>query len=477
MKKYLLPFLSLFLLVSAFAQDNEGIKKLNDAYDRLDSIDKKSIKTEKFLNKGFFFKNRVAEFLKFEDENLQRYFSFVEPNSWEVIYQGLSKTFLKDNSDFPKIDARQMIKNFKDQESTVPMGIMCVEGEYLEDYDIDENIEATKKDFLLDKKYKKYKIFNGSILNSKVYSGAVKFEILRELFFVDKNANVQSISIDFSDGTGFREVSAGETINIEYDSDGEKSIAVKFQLSKEREFINYSSLYVVTLEKEEPDLSFDLDLPNSSKQNLNMAARGSSFFPGQAFVFNGCDRVFDKPVIYVEGFDPLGDFNVYDVQARFQSANIERTLRNNGFDMVYLNFYNGGGDIRTNADVLEQLIETVNDQKIGNNDIIIIGESMGGLIARYALTSMENSSRTHNVSHFISFDAPHLGANIPVGYQKLIEDIDDINLFSLLNISIDDVNDAMTSVNSKAAKQLLLRRLGPNPHSDFTSLQNELQNP
>ena len=202
------------------------------------------------------------------------------------------------------------------------------------------------------------------------------------------------------------------------------------------------------MEKEEPDLSYDLALPNSSKQNSNTTSRGSSFFRGQALVFNGCDRVFDRPVIYVEGFDPLGDSNVYDIQDRFQVANIERTLRNNGYDMIYLNFYSGGGDIRTNADVLEQLIETVNDQKIGNNDIIVIGESMGGLIARYALTSMENSSRVHNVSHFISFDAPHLGANIPVGYQKLIEDIDDINLFSLLNISISEVDDAMTSVRS-----------------------------
>lgn len=475
MRKILLALLILSYTISTYSQE-DGLRKLKDAYNRLDSVEKKSIKTEKFLNKGFFFKNRVAEFMKFEEEKLDSYFSFVEPSIWEVIYQGLSLSFLKKNSDYPETDVLQIIESSKEQEGTVPIGIICVEGEYLEDYDIDENIEATKNGFLLDKKYKKYKIFNGGILKNKVYSGTIRFEVLRDLFYVESNVNVKSISIDFSDGIGFRNVSAGETIIVDYDSEGEKSIAVKFKLNKGREFINYSKLYVVTLEKEEPDLSYDLALPNISKQNSNTTARGSSFFRGQALVFNGCDRVFDKPVIYVEGFDPLGNSNVYDAQVRFQKGNIERTLRNNGYDMIYLNFYSGGGDIRSNADVLEQLIETVNDQKIGNNDIIVIGESMGGLIARYALTSMENSSRTHNVSHFISFDAPHLGANIPLGYQKLIEDIDDINLFSLLNISISQVDDAMTSVNSKAAKQLLLRRLGSNPHSDFTSLQNEFQN-
>ena len=476
MKKFLLLFLSLFVFFQTHSQEGDGLKKLKDAYDRLDSIDKKSIKTDKFLNKGFFFKNRISEFLKFEDENLESYFSFVNPSIWEVIYQGLSKSFLKQNSYFPQTDVQKLIENAKEFENTVPIGILCVEGEYLEDYDIDENIDAVKYDFVLDKKYKKYKIFNGGILKQTVNSGNIKFEVLEDLFFVEKNTNVKSVSIDFADGQGFREVSAGETINIDYDSEGEKAIAVKFTLSQGREFINYSTLYIVTLKKEEPDLSYDLGFTTSSNKDLNTADRGSGFFRGQALVFNGCDGVFDKPVIYVEGFDPTGTSDIYKIQDRFQRGNIEGTLRRNGYDIIYLNFYNGADDIKRNADVLEQLIETVNDQKIGNNDIIIIGESMGGLVARYALTSMENASRTHNVSHFISFDTPHLGANIPVGYQKLIEDIDDLNIFSLLNISISDVEDAMTGVNSKAAKQMLLRRLGPNPHADFISFQSELQN-
>ena len=130
MKKFLLLFLSLFVFFQTHSQEGDGLKKLKDAYDRLDSIDKKSIKTDKFLNKGFFFKNRISEFLKFEDENLESYFSFVNPSIWEVIYQGLSKSFLKQNSYFPQTDVQKLIENAKEFENTVPIGILCVEGEW-----------------------------------------------------------------------------------------------------------------------------------------------------------------------------------------------------------------------------------------------------------------------------------------------------------------------------------------------------------
>ena len=45
---------------------------------------------------------------------------------------------------------------------------------------------------------------------------------------------------------------------------------------------------------------------------------------------------------------------------------------------------------------------------------------MGGLIARYGLSFMEQNSMNHETRLYISFDSPHLGANIPVSFQYLI---------------------------------------------------------
>jgi len=42
---------------------------------------------------------------------------------------------------------------------------------------------------------------------------------------------------------------------------------------------------------------------------------------------------------------------------------------------------------------------------------------MGGLVARYGLAWLESSVVPHRVRTFVSYDAPHRGANIPLGLQ------------------------------------------------------------
>src|SRR5690606_10315673 len=62
------------------------------------------------------------------------------------------------------------------------------------------------------------------------------------------------------------------------------------------------------------------------------------------------------------------------------------------------------------------------------NPFVLIGHSMGGVIGRYALRYMETPAyitwsgaykpeRMHNTRLFISLDAPHQGANIPLALQ------------------------------------------------------------
>src|SRR5690606_13123572 len=50
---------------------------------------------------------------------------------------------------------------------------------------------------------------------------------------------------------------------------------------------------------------------------------------------------------------------------------------------------------------------------------VVLGQSMGGVIARWALRDMEDKGQNHQTRLFISYDAPHQGANVPQGYQHL----------------------------------------------------------
>ncbi|MBL7837083.1 MAG: hypothetical protein JNM67_06180, partial [Bacteroidetes bacterium] len=96
-------------------------------------------------------------------------------------------------------------------------------------------------------------------------------------------------------------------------------------------------------------------------------------------------------------------------------------LRQAGYDLIYLDFHNGADYIENNAMLLVELIKRVNFIKCSDEEISIIGASMGGLVTRFALTYMEKHNMPHCVRTFISFDAPQNGANIPIGMQHCLK--------------------------------------------------------
>jgi hypothetical protein len=147
------------------------------------------------------------------------------------------------------------------------------------------------------------------------------------------------------------------------------------------------------------------------------------------------DGILDKPIFLLDGFDP-GDsrstaiiYNLLNYGTTGQ--NLATDLRAQGFDIIILNFptytqpttsdvIDGGADyIQRNAMVFVELLNQINAQKVGSEKNVVIGPSMGGLIARYALRYMEMNSLNSDTRLYISFDAPHLGANVPIGFQHL----------------------------------------------------------
>lgn len=88
----------------------------------------------------------------------------------------------------------------------------------------------------------------------------------------------------------------------------------------------------------------------------------------------------------------------------------------NQYDFIYVDWQESGEYIQANAYTLINVIETINRLRDSNSDpAVIIGHSMGGLVARYALKTMENNNKIHNVGTYVSYDAPHMGANVPMG--------------------------------------------------------------
>jgi hypothetical protein len=190
------------------------------------------------------------------------------------------------------------------------------------------------------------------------------------------------------------------------------------------------------------------------------------FGEGEYEIFiDNIDGVLDKPIIVLDGFDPGDSRDISGLynSLSFGGQNMADILRSEGFDIVVLNApqystdgkdIDGGADyIQRNAMVLVAMIDFLNAQKVGNEELVVLGPSMGGLIGRYALAYMEQNSMSAETRLYISFDSPHRGANIPISLQYLInylaQQVGDPDAVAI----VDGV------LNSPAAKEMLYDHL------------------
>ncbi|GEM_PF-1731052 len=141
-----------------------------------------------------------------------------------------------------------------------------------------------------------------------------------------------------------------------------------------------------------------------------------------------------KPYIITEGIDFLNNtyFDKHIWLFNAMNINTTQSLNNaliynlylNGYDVIILDFDNSTDYLQNNAMLLVQLIKDIySNNSLTEDNFVVMGFSMGGLIARYALTWMEANSQNHHTRLFVSHDAPQKGANFPLGLQELIEDI------------------------------------------------------
>jgi PGAP1-like protein len=176
------------------------------------------------------------------------------------------------------------------------------------------------------------------------------------------------------------------------------------------------------------------------------------------------DGILDKAVILAEGYDPQNQtFPQYYYGYGFYQ------LVNSGRDLIVVNFPKGDDSIVNNAAVLEKIIMEINGAKQGNTPTAVIGYSMGGIVARYALKSMENRGVDHKTSVYVSFDSPHMGANFPLAIEETIEELYDEVMSVDEVVSSSDVRRARNIYKSSAASSMLLSgaNFRPATISDF----------
>lgn len=257
---------------------------------------------------------------------------------------------------------------------------------------------------------------------------------------ITSNCSIQQTEIDFGDGNGYRTVSGSYTPTIVYGTSGTKNLKMRITLTGGVTLQGHALLQL-----EDPPMSQYGSGNEPDDQEVICLNYDSSVFATVSYKYaENHNNQMIRPLIFVEGFDdplvglltsfssnPLtyihnwihgkgrGEFTYDWLYKKLQGKS---DILNN-YDIVYVDWGNPQADIRDNAALLKQIIRSVNHDKVYQSiKNTIVGHSMGGLIVRYALRSMELQNETHETGHFVSFDAPHLGVNVPLGAQYALWD-------------------------------------------------------
>lgn len=304
-------------------------------------------------------------------------------------------------------------------------------------------------------------------------------------------SNIDRILFDADDGYGFRQIDWNSPyVQTTYTSSTPKELKLRVYLT-DNTMLETHSKVIVLLPATPPAVSSGYYTKEFTASNYY----GSYLPKAQITVDYANGSSITKPLIVAEGFDPFTEHEPSFLQSTptYGYNNIDTfnkyigntTLSTFGYDLIYIDWYNSAAPIEANADILKQVIEWVNLHNTGSEKSILIGQSMGGLIARYALCSMENANQEHNVKVYVSHDSPHFGVNVPVGALYLAERVlSELSVtqvrfvkdflavlfesfFDIYNIDT-FIDDLFELRNAPSVKQMLMHYITPALQYDFS---------
>lgn len=346
----------------------------------------------------------------------------------------------------------------------------------------------------------------------------ITFIFPNNLIFNGTNHTINQYEIDFGDGNGFQTIMPDSQTEVQYGSAGNKTLTLRATTDTETLY-TVSSVLLTEVHAANtatgllaaggedglcyPDKIEEFSTPPLTKCGVYQSGARALAYIRYA---NPDNPKITKPVIFVEGLDlgeraeranpntgeviRHGDFgwdvlttgigpdpkdkeNLVPIKIYKHLPDLVDNFTDDGYDLILLDFADGAGLIQQNSQLLIKLIEWVNLVKEGCEQNVVIGASMGGMIARYALATMEQTDKNHDTRLYASFDAPHQGVNIPIGIQALMKSVHDGFNF------IEGAREPLEKLQRPAPKQLVLHHIDENNclREDFVSEMDALGYP
>jgi len=347
--------------------------------------------------------------------------------------------------------------------------------------------------------YQQRTLFAAAPALDSVLSGNVQFVLRSELYFSNTGKTISGLFMDGGNGSGYQLVSWNSPVPFNYTTAGLKTIRIKITYTDGTVYQSHAPFKVRRSATAAARYAGAADIVQSFAANA--AHSGGTVYV--KYSSRNTQRRIIRPFIIVEGYDvsyiaPSQQDNfsyddlvngaenrdpILDIDLNnFQTFN-EALDEDGQYDLVFLDYRIGTDDITRNAAWVQQVIAWINSQKQGAEQNVVLGISMGGLVARYALAKMEKERRVnptpannHQTRLLITQDSPHRGANVPLGLQALSAHLADMPVFGFglirLHDVIKDLREAKNLALEPASRQLLITRAESNTRGAVTVYNN-----
>ncbi len=313
-------------------------------------------------------------------------------------------------------------------------------------------------------------VYTVSFLKGVASSFSPIFSLPEALWFSNL-AEKPLIHIDAGDGSGWQLCSPGQTIQPHYSDAGLYDVQLRFTFAKG--IVRYAHTPIQIEAPIVAERGWNIEPDESITITANQGYLGTSNSATVHVFYNCGNKKLFKPLIVFEGLEVVG------AEERFNSWNnlrdglsfpflnnktqsIRDFVEKEGYDLIYVDWAAGSGMdyIQRNAFLAESVIEWVNEKKAeagSTEQNVVMGFSMGGLVAMYALRDMPGKGMDHDTRLFISYDAPLQGANIPLGTQMTIDYFPNFvyNSTGYDIATVPALEFAYEGVTSPAARQML----------------------
>lgn len=272
--------------------------------------------------------------------------------------------------------------------------------------------------------------------------------------------NKWEAEVDFGDGNGFQHIYANSCITIHYHHPGVYQITTRVEIDG-------------NLKTSVSELTVTDNIPNI---DCAYYADPSNIDGLRTFRFDpNCPTDKDKLIFILAGYNVKSFINhgirtPEELYIKYVQKGLLEPLRDFGYTFIIVDYADHNAPIETNALLVARLLSYYRCHQRGEEQFVVIGQSMGCLIGRYALTYLEHHPsrfsdceipKLHNTRLFISNDGPHQGVNIPLSLQCLYGSILDNNavldyLIEKLNANSRlNINLSTTLLRGESVKQML----------------------